>query len=63
MAGIAVRSRSQHAVRFGLVGLTGLGVNQVTLAVLTELLGVHYVMAAVAATQVSTCWNFVATDR
>ena len=63
MAGIAVHSRSQHAVRFGLVGLTGLGVNQATLAVLTELLGVHYVMAAVAATQVSTCWNFIATDR
>lgn len=50
-------------MRFGLVGLSGLGVNQVALAVLTEILGVYYLAAAIAATQVSSSWNFLVTER
>ncbi|MGH2358736.1 MAG: GtrA family protein, partial [Candidatus Limnocylindria bacterium] len=64
MAGtVALRAKSRRAVRFGLVGFTGIGVNQVALAAFTELLGVHYTLGAVAATQFSTTWNFVWTER
>ena len=50
-------------VRFGLVGLTGLAVNQLALATLTEVLAFHYLLAAIFATQVSSTWNFVGTER
>lgn len=62
-ARVVLRTPSHNAVRFGIVGFTGLGVNQVALALLTEFLGVHYLAAAIAATQVSSSWNFVATER
>ena len=61
--GVAVRASLRNAARFGVVGLTGLGVNQVALAALAELLNVHYLVAAVAATQLSTSWNFIGTER
>jgi putative flippase GtrA len=48
--------------RFGLVGATGLAVNTVALAVLADVVGVYYVLAAVLATQVSTLWNFAFTE-
>jgi putative flippase GtrA len=49
--------------RFGLVGLSGLVVNTLVLAFFVDLLSVWYVVAAILATQVSTGWNFVLTDR
>jgi dolichol-phosphate mannosyltransferase len=51
------------AARFGLVGLTGILVNQAVLAVTTEWLGLHYLFSAILATQLSTTWNFVGTER
>ena len=48
---------------FALVGITGLAANSVALIINTELLGIYYVVAALIATQVSTLWNFVLTDR
>jgi putative flippase GtrA len=48
--------------RFGLVGLTGLGVNTLAFWLFDGLAGVHYVLAAVLATQMSTLWNFVLID-
>jgi putative flippase GtrA len=59
---VAILSKSHHILRFGLVGATGLGVNQLVLASLTELVGVQYMLAAVAATQASTSWNFLGTE-
>ena len=59
----SVRSASRSFVRFGAVGATGLGVNQLALAAFTELLGVHYTLGAVAATQFSSGWNFILTER
>ncbi|MBN2117993.1 MAG: glycosyltransferase [Anaerolineales bacterium] len=50
-------------VRFLLVGATGLGVNSLALAAFTELAGIHYVLSAAIATQVSTLWNFGLTER
>jgi len=49
--------------RYSLVGATGLGVNMAVFALLVSVLGIHYLVAAVLATQLSTAWNFVGTDR
>jgi putative flippase GtrA len=49
-------------VRFLLVGASGLGVNTLALAAFTELAGVHPVLSAGIATQVSTLWNFGLTE-
>jgi glycosyltransferase involved in cell wall biosynthesis len=49
-------------VRFLLVGASGLGVNTLALAAFTELAGVHPVLSAGLATQVSTLWNFGLTE-
>jgi dolichol-phosphate mannosyltransferase len=49
--------------RFGAVGASGLVVNTVLLAVLTDVVGLFYVVSAVIATQGSTLWNFCLTER
>src|SRR5689334_15898240 len=49
-------------VRFLIVGLTGLVVNSAALYAFTELAGIHYVISAAIATQVSTLWNFGLTE-
>ena len=54
---------SIRAFRFGLVGLTGVVVNQVVLVLLTEMAGLFYVASAIVATEVSTIWNFAWIDR
>jgi dolichol-phosphate mannosyltransferase len=48
--------------RFGIVGASGLVVNTVLLAVLTDVVGLFYVVSAVIATQGSTLWNFCFTE-
>lgn len=60
---VALRQGPQNMVRFGAVGLSGLVVNQAVLAAFTELLGIYYLAAAIAATQFSSLWNFFATER
>jgi putative flippase GtrA len=52
----------QRVARFGVVGLTGLLVNSVALFAFTEVAGIHYILSAILATQVSTLWNFAGTD-
>jgi dolichol-phosphate mannosyltransferase len=49
--------------RFGAVGASGLVVNTVLLATLTDVFGLFYVVSAVLATQGSTLWNFCLTER
>ncbi|HET9914817.1 MAG TPA: glycosyltransferase family 2 protein [Anaerolineales bacterium] len=49
-------------VRFLLVGLSGVVVNSLALTAFTELAGIHYVLSAAIATQVSTLWNFGWTE-
>ena len=44
--------------RFILVGISGLLVNALVLAFVTEALGVFYLLSAIVATQASTLWNF-----
>ncbi len=44
--------------RFGVVGASGFVVNEIALAVFVSTFGINYLAGAVAATQVSTLWNF-----
>jgi glycosyltransferase involved in cell wall biosynthesis len=48
--------------RFGLVGATGIVVNMALFAAL-HAIGLHYLLAAVLATQGSTLWLYLLTDR
>ena len=57
------RLGSAPAFRFGLVGLTGILINQVVLGLLTEVSGLYYLLSAIAATQFSSTWNFVGTEN
>ncbi len=49
--------------RFGAVGASGLVVNTLLLAFLTDVVGLFYVVSAVIATQGSTLWNYCLTER
>lgn len=49
-------------VSFGLVGLSGIGVNTAVLWCLYEVLGLNHLLGAALATQASTTWNFLLTD-
>src|SRR5215208_6452087 len=48
--------------RFAIVGMLGIAVNAAALVFFTELLGFHYVVSAVLASQVSTLHNFVLSE-
>ncbi len=54
--------RLERLIKFGLVGVLGLGLNIVVQAALTERLGLGYVIAAVLATQVSSTANFLLAE-
>ena len=61
-----VRSWLRHsgsAGAFGLVGLSGIAVNQVLLAALVSGAHVNYLVAAVLASAGSSTWNFFLTER
>lgn len=46
----------------GVVGLSGIGVNLAALWAFHDLAGIHHLVGAALATQVSTLWNFVLID-
>jgi dolichol-phosphate mannosyltransferase len=50
-------------MRFGLVGVSGLLVNVLVFAASVHWAGLHYLVAALLATQVSTSWNFLLTEK
>ena len=56
-------AKTKVAFAFGLVGLSGLFVNQALFWFFHEVLSFWISWAAIAATQGSTIWNFVLTDR
>jgi dolichol-phosphate mannosyltransferase len=56
-------SRSGRLVRFGLVGLSGLLVNTAVLFLALQLPQLHYLFGAVLATEASTAWLFLLTER
>jgi putative flippase GtrA len=49
--------------RFTVVGATGLVVNTLLLAAFTGVAGIYYALAAILATQGSTLWNFMLTEK
>lgn len=53
--------RLGRAAAFGTVGLTGILANSLAFLA-AEAAGLHYLFAALVATQVSTLWNFAGTD-
>ena len=55
--------QSQRLFAFGLVGLTGLVINTLAMALLVRPVGLNYLVAAVLATQCSTLWNFTFLER
>jgi dolichol-phosphate mannosyltransferase len=52
-----------RAVLFGLVGLSGLGINTAALMVALNALDLHYLPAAALATLASTTWLFLLTEH
>src|SRR5258706_1120654 len=58
----AGRRRIRDWLKFGLVGASGLIVNQILVVALTELAGFYYVISAVLATFGSSTWNFFGAD-
>lgn len=57
------RSHSSALPRFLWLASFGLAINTVTVWLLAERLGIHYLIAQVAATALTLCWNFVAARR
>jgi putative flippase GtrA len=58
----SVREDGFRFLRFLLVGASGLVVNNGSLVFFTEIVGMHYLLSAVLATQCSTFWNFLFTE-
>jgi dolichol-phosphate mannosyltransferase len=56
-------SSQSRLIRFIIVGGTGLVVNSLFMYLFNNVLGVFYVLASVLATQGSTGWNFIGTER
>jgi dolichol-phosphate mannosyltransferase len=54
--------RFSRLFRFAAVGVSGLVVNQLALWAATDGLGIHYVVSALLATQLSTAWNFALSE-
>jgi dolichol-phosphate mannosyltransferase len=58
-----VALRFAHLARFVVVGATGLGVNSAAFLLFTSVAHLHYLLAAILATQFSTTWNFALAER
>jgi dolichol-phosphate mannosyltransferase len=56
------RTRVTSGGRFLVVGLLGIGVNQLLLWLIVELAGIHYLLAAILASQGSTAFNFAGVE-
>lgn len=55
--------RSYDWLRFGLVGASGVIVNQLLVVALTEVAGIYYLASAILATFGSSTWNFLGAER
>jgi dolichol-phosphate mannosyltransferase len=63
LARLRLPDASGRLARFGLIGLSGLLVNESLLALFTERAGLYYLASAVISTQASILWNFGLTER
>lgn len=62
MAGTRIGRKLQDGSRFMLVGVAGIGVNQVLLWMLVSGFHINYLLGAVLASQGSTLFNFVGVE-
>jgi putative flippase GtrA len=69
LAGTLARPRERETfarllrfLRFGIVGVSGVFVNEVALAVFVDRAGLNYLLGALLATQCSTVWNFALVE-
>ena len=53
----------KRLIQFATVGITGILVNTLLLILFTEGMGIHYLLSAILATQGSSIWNFVWTEK
>ena len=63
LASLRFYGPAERMTRFGLVGASGLVVNQLVFWGLTDSVGIHYVASAGFATLGSTLWNFSLTEK
>jgi dolichol-phosphate mannosyltransferase len=56
------QTRVSAGGRFLVVGLLGIGVNQLLLWLIVEVAGIHYLLAAILASQGSTAFNFAGVE-
>jgi len=59
---LRLSDQTRRFVRFAAVGASGLGVNTLALLAFAEIQGLHYLVAAALATQVSTLWLYLLTE-
>ncbi|MEA2281416.1 MAG: hypothetical protein QOK21_2023 [Solirubrobacteraceae bacterium] len=60
---LRVKGLTGRLGRFGAVGVSGLAVNTLLLALFADVLGMWYLLGAALATQGSTLWNFGLSER
>jgi putative flippase GtrA len=54
-----VRSRGTEFAIFALLGIVGLGINEVSMYGLTEFAGLHYLLSKIVSTVITYAWNFL----
>ena len=59
----AIASRLTPTLQFAAVGGSGIVVNLLVHVLATDGLGLHYLIGAIIATQFSSTWNFIFSDR
>jgi putative flippase GtrA len=55
----AVQSRQIEFLVFALLGVLGLGINEVVMLALTSGVGLHYLLSKLVSTAVTLAWNFL----
>lgn len=55
-----IRSRWAEFIGFALIGVVGLGLNELIIYVSTDILGIHYMIGKIASTFIVFIWNFLA---
>jgi putative flippase GtrA len=55
----AVTNRQVEFVIFGLLGVLGLGINEVSMFVLTNIIGLHYLVSKLVSTAMTFLWNYL----
>ena len=55
----SARRTSKSAAIFLLTSVAGLGINQLSMYLMVERLGLHYMMAKIFSTALVTVWNFI----